>query len=132
MKWHYKAHTVWHCRAAFSAVSFCNVVAKTVEKRTNIDRLIVPTTKRSVGRRHYMAHPVCADDQAKRWEKALHGTHCVALGEGTIRHTLCGVGRRHYKAHPVCVWISQIAAGRFREKDRLYAKKEVLFFCFRV
>ena len=45
-------------RAAFSAVSFCNGVAKTVEKRTNIDRLIVPTTKRSVGRRHYMAHTV--------------------------------------------------------------------------
>ena len=35
-----------HCRAAFSAVSFCNVVAKTVEKRTNIDRLIVPLSKR--------------------------------------------------------------------------------------
>ena len=74
-----------HCRAAFSAVSFCNGVAKTVEKRKN--------SKQS--------HR--ADDQAKRWEKALHGTHCVALGEGTIRHTLCGVGRRHYKAHTVCL-----------------------------
>ena len=47
-------------RTAFSAVSFCNAVAKTVEKRKDIDCLIVPTTKRSVGRRHYMAHSVCA------------------------------------------------------------------------
>ena len=47
-------------RAAFSAVSFCNGVAKTVEKRKDIDRLIVPLTKRSVGKRHYMAHTVCS------------------------------------------------------------------------
>ena len=52
-------------RAAFSAVSFCNGVAKTVEKRKDIDRLIVPTTKRSVGRRHYKAHTVW------RYEMAL-------------------------------------------------------------
>ena len=64
-------------RAAFSAVSFCNVVAKTVEIRKTFHSLIVPTTKRSVGRRHYMAHSVCDDDQA------------LALGGGTIWRTLC-------------------------------------------
>ncbi len=59
-QWHYMAHTVWHTLcAAFSAVSFCNGVAKTVEIRKN--------SKQS--------HR--ADDQAKRWEKALHGTHCA-------------------------------------------------------
>ena len=60
-----------HCRAAFSAVSFCNGVAKTVEIRKDIDRLIVPLTKRSVGRRNYMAHTVW------RYEMTLYGTHCV-------------------------------------------------------
>ena len=35
-----------------------------------------------------MAHTVCSDDQAERWEEELYGTHCVsrfrATGGGTL------------------------------------------------
>ena len=91
MKWHCMAHTVCGSvpplhhgkgkplalsrklalRAAFSAI--VNVASATLTEKIKeyLDYFFVLTTKRSVGRRNYMAHTVW------RYEMALYGTHCV-------------------------------------------------------